>query len=131
MDEAATLRHLLALKTTPANEQDRAHVADLARQVQYTITTVEMAYLNHGYAGAEPEAEAAKKFIQLDVVKHHEAERGFVLLSRHWMVERTFACLGRFRRLARDYERLGKMLDAWHWNAPGMLLLGKAAFPSA
>ena len=65
------------------------------------------------------------------LVKHKEAKRGFVLLPRRWVVERTFAWLGRFRRLARDYERLGKTLEAWHWLAAVALLLGKAAFQSA
>ena len=46
--------------------------------------------------------------IQLEVVKHPEAKRGFVLLPRRWVVERSFAWAARFRRLARDYERLAQ-----------------------
>jgi len=127
-----TLGHLLALKVTPANEQERDQVADLAKQVQRaTDYTVEVAFVDQGYTGEEPEIEAAKKLIKLEVVKHHEAKRGFVLLPRRWVVERSFAWLGRFRRLARDYERLGKTLEGLHWLAAVALLLGKAAFPSA
>src|SRR5215210_1327567 len=44
--------------------------------------------------------------IRLEVVKYQEARRGFVLLPRRWVVERSFAWATRFRRLARDYERL-------------------------
>jgi transposase len=40
----------------------------------------------------------------LEVIKLPEAKRGFVLLSRRWVVERSFAWTVRFRRLARDYE---------------------------
>ncbi len=54
-----------------------------------------------------------------------------MLLPRRWVVERTFGWLGRFRRLARDYERLDKTLAAWHWLAAVAILLGKAAFSSA
>jgi transposase len=53
-----------------------------------------------------------------------EAEKGFVLLPRRWVVERTFAWLGRFRRLARDYERTSKYLAAYHWLAAISLMLG-------
>ena len=51
------------------------------------------------------------------VVKLEEAKKGFVLLPRRWVVERTFAWLGRFRRLARDYERLSQTLAGFHWVA--------------
>jgi transposase len=127
-----TLGHLLALKATPADEQERAQVAALAVEVQKaTDYSVEVAFVDQGYTGDEPAKEAAAQCIQLEVVKHHEAKRGFLLLPRRWVVERTFAWLGRFRRLARDYERLDKTLEAWHWLAAVMLLLGKAALPSA
>jgi transposase len=127
-----TLGNLLALKVTPANEQERAQVAELADAVQKaTDYTVELAFVDQGYTGEEPETEAAKKLIRLEVVKHTQAKRGFVLLPRRWVVERTFAWLGRFRRLARDYERLGKTLEGLHWLAAVALLLGKAAFQSA
>ena len=127
-----TLGHLLALKVTPANEQDREQVADLAANVQKaTDYHVELAFVDQGYTGDEPAKEAAAQCIKLEVVKHKEAKRGFVLLPRRWVVERTFGWLGRFRRLARDYERLGKTLEAWHWLAAVALLLGKAAFQSA
>ena len=127
-----TLGHLLALKVTPANEQERDQVADLAKQVQRaTDYAVEVAFVDQGYTGDEPADHAAVQCIKLEVVKHHEANRGFVLLPRRWVVERSFAWLGRFRRLARDYERLGKTLEAWHWLAAVALLLGKAALQSA
>jgi transposase len=52
--------------------------------------------------------------LQPEVVKHTEAKRGFVLLPRRWLEERTFACAARFRRLARDYERLATMITGYH-----------------
>src|SRR6266536_663349 len=77
-----TLGHLLALHVTPANEQDRAQVAELA-----------------------------------------EAKRGFVLLPRRWVVERSFAWMTRFRRLSRDYERLPQTLVGFHLLAFTVLML--------
>jgi transposase len=113
-----TLGNLLALKVTAANEQEREQVATLAAKVQeVTGGTVELAFVDQGYTGAAAQQQAEPYGIQLEVVKHHEAKRGFVLLPRRWVVERTFGWLGRFRRLTRDYERLANVLEGWHWLA--------------
>lgn len=119
-----TLGHLLALKVTPANEQDRAQVGALAKEVQeVTGESVQVAFADQGYMGEEPAAEAAAHGLQLQVVKHHEAKRGFVLLPRRWVVERSFAWAARFRRLARDYERLTSTFAGYHWLAFTSLML--------
>lgn len=119
-----TLGHLLALHVTPANEQDRAQVGELATQVQeLTGEHVQLAYVDQGYTG-EAAAEAAEQHgIELEVVKHTGAKRGFVLLPRRWVVERSFAWAARFRRLARDYERLAATLGAFHFLACACLML--------
>lgn len=119
-----TLGHLLALHVTPADEQDRAQVGELARQVQQiTEENVELAYVDQGYTGEAAEQAAAEHGIQLEVVKHTEAKRGFVLLPRRWVVERSFAWAARFRRLARDYERLATTLEAFHFLAFACLMI--------
>ena len=119
-----TLGHLLAVKVTAANEQDRAQVADLAQAVQAaTGENVQLAYVDQGYTGEQPAADAVQHGMQLEVVKHWEAKRGFVLLPRRWVVERSFAWAARFRRLARDYERLAATLAGYHWLAFAMLML--------
>ena len=127
-----TLGHLLALKVTPANEQERAQVADLTSEVQEaTGESVHVAYVDQGYTGAEP-ADAAKAHgIELMVVKLEEAKRGFVLLPRRWVVERSFAWASRFRRLARDYERLPQTVAGLHWLAFLVLMLNSLFHKSA
>jgi len=127
-----TLGHLLALKVTAANEQERAQVADLTARVQeVTGGTVEVAFVDQGYTGEAAAGEATANGIRLEVVKHTEAKKGFVLLPRRWVVERTFGWLGRFRRLARDYERLTETLAGWHWLAFLTLLLPRLGLNSA
>lgn len=119
-----SLGTLLALKITPANEQDRAQVADLTHQVQEaTGDSVKIAWVDQGYTGADPAAASAQNGIELEVVKLAEAKRGFVLLPRRWVVERSFGWASRFRRLARDYERLPATLANFHWIAFATLLL--------
>ena len=127
-----TLGHLLALKVTAANEQDRAQVGALAEALQAaTGENVELTYVDQGYTGEKPAAAAQAHGRRLEVVKHHETKRGFVLLPQRWVVERTFAWAARFRRLARDYERLAETLAAYHWLALVTLMLPLLFAPSA
>jgi len=119
-----TLGHLLALHVTPANEQERAQVAELSRKVQEaTGESVEIAYVDQGYTGQDALEAAASEGIKLEVVKLSEAKHGFVLLPKRWVVERSFAWMSRFRRLARDYERLAQTLGGLHFVAFAILML--------
>jgi transposase len=119
-----TLGYLLALHVTPANDQDRAQVGQLAAAVQAaTGDHVEVAFVDQGYTGDAAETAAAEQGVRLDVVKLDEAKRGFVLLPKRWVVERSFAWTARFRRLARDYERLPATLRGLHVVAFVCLML--------
>ena len=119
-----TLGHVLAPRVTAANEQDRAQVGALAADVQAaTEETVELAYVDQGYTGAAPAEQAAAHGMKLEVIKLDHAKRGFVLLPRRWVVERSFGWAARFRRLARDYERLASSLAGLHWLAFVCLML--------
>jgi transposase len=123
-----TLGHLLALHVTAADEQDRAQVATLAEAVQeITGESIELAYVDQGYTGENPAQAAEKHGLRLEVVKHTEVKRGFVLLPRRWVVERSFAWAARFRRLARDYERLSTTLAGLHYLAFAILMRANLA----
>jgi transposase len=119
-----TLGHLLALHVTAANEQERAQVGQWTERVQeVTGDAVEVAFVDQGYTGDQAAQAAAAHGIQLEVVKRPAAKHGFVLLPRRWVVERSFAWAARFRRLARDYERLPATLAGLHFLAFVILLL--------
>jgi transposase len=121
-----TLGLLLSLHVTAADEQDRGQVGKLARDVQrQTGKSVELAYVDQGYTGEKAAAAAEKQKIELSVVKLPEAKRGFVLLPRRWVVERSFAWLARCRRLARDYERLASTLKGMHLAAFAIVMLAR------
>ena len=119
-----TLGHLLALHVTPANEQDRSQAGKLAQAVQEeTCASVEIAFVDQGYTGEAAANEASAHGVELHVVKLPEAKRGFVLLPRRWVVERSFGWAARFRRLARDYEKLPQTLAGLHYVAFALLML--------
>jgi transposase len=123
-----TLGQLLTLHVTPASEQDRDQVATLAAAVQeVTGQQVDIAFVDQGYTGVAVAQDAAVHGIRLEVIKHPEAKRGFILLPRRWVVERSFGWLARFRRLARDYERLPETVAGLNFLAFACLLLHRAA----
>ena len=123
-----TLGHMLALHVTPASTDDRAEVGRLAQAVQAsTGQSVDLAYVDQGYTGPKA-ADAAKAHgIKLEVVKLADAKRGFVLLPRRWVVERSFAWATRFRRLVKDYEGYASTLAGLHLVAFVCLMLKQAA----
>ncbi|RZK22370.1 MAG: IS5 family transposase [Hymenobacter sp.] len=123
-----TLGQLLSVVITPANEQERAQVGELCRQVQeVTGQTVQVGFVDQGYTGEEAEYAAAVHDIDLQVVKKPEGQTGFVFLPRRWVVERSFAWLSRFRRLGRDYERLSSSLQQLHFVVFACLMLTRHA----
>lgn len=118
------LGYLLALHVRPANEQARVQVGQLAEKVQeVTGRSVELAYVDQGYTGEQPAQDAAAHGLQLEVIKPPEARKGFVLLPRRWVIERTSGWAVRIRRLARDYERLPEKLAGLHFPAFAIIML--------
>jgi transposase len=82
-----TLGHLLALHVSPASADDRAQVGLLAAVQEATGATVELGYVDQGYTGPDPAADAAAHGLRLEVVKLPAAKKGFVLLPKRWVVE--------------------------------------------
>jgi transposase len=124
-----TLGHVLTTVVTPASEQERSQVAELTEQVQaVTGESVELAYVDPGYTGTEPAESAQDHGIQLEVVKLPDAQgpqQGFVWLPKRWVVKRSLAWLARFRRLARDYERLPQTVAGLTFLAFTCLMLSR------
>ena len=122
-----TFGHLLAVHITPANEQERLQVEELARQVQQVSgEQVSLVYVDQGYTGDVPRQAARHAGIDLHAVRMPEAKHGFVLLPKRWVVERSFAWVSRFRRLVRDYERLPQTLSGIHFIVFAILMLPNA-----
>ncbi|HEY0784721.1 MAG TPA: transposase, partial [Acidobacteriaceae bacterium] len=123
-----TLGHLLALHVTPADVGDRTAVKRLAADIQdATGDSVSLAYVDQGYTGEVAASAAAAEGIALHVLKLPDAKRGFVLLPRRWVVERSFAWATRCRRLVKDYERYATTLASFHVIAFVGYMLNQAA----
>ncbi len=119
-----TVGHLLALHVTPANAHERDQVAGLAEAVQEaTGQTVTVAYVDQGYTGPTARDAAARHGIDLVVVKLEQAKSGFVLLPKRCVVERSIAWATRFRRLAKDYERLPEVGEGLYFLSFVSLML--------
>ena len=121
------LGNLLALAVTEASAQDRDAVASVARATQEaTGESVKVAIVDGAYRGPVAHDAAQEHGIELEVVLLPDTAKGFVLVPRRWVVERSFAWLSRFRRLVRDYERLPKTVAGLHFIAFACLMLSRA-----
>jgi transposase len=98
---------MLGLCVTPAHVQDRDGFLPLLKEVRRVFVFLERLFADGAYRGTET-AAAAKRVgnVVLEIVKRSDAAKGFVVLPKRWIVERTFSWLGRCRRLAKDFENL-------------------------
>jgi len=96
---------LLAVVVTIAGIQDRDAAHRLLTELR-RFSTVRLVWADGGYAGRL--VIWARKFLALtiEVVKRTDDAKGFAVLPRRWVVERTFAWISKFRRCVRDYETL-------------------------
>ncbi len=92
-----------------------------------TGESVELVYVDQGYTGEKASEAAKAQGAELCVVKLAEAKKGFVLLPKRWVVERSFAWATRCRRLVKDYERYAQTLAGLHVVAFACLMLKRAA----
>lgn len=82
-------------------------IAPLMAIAKKRFRSLKKAVADGGYQGqATADDVAAQARMGLEIVKRSDTATGFVLLPKRWIVERTFAWLGRCRRLAKDYENL-------------------------
>lgn len=100
-----TLGLLLVVLVTPASVQDRDGAHSLLGLVRERFSTISLVWADGGYAGRLVIWAQQVLHLAVTVVKRSDDTKGFVVLPRRWVVERTFGWLLRHRRLVRDYER--------------------------
>lgn len=121
---------MLGVSVTPANVQDRDGVLPLLKQVRRLFVFLKRLFADGSYSGAET-AAAVKRVgkVDLEIVKRSDSVKGFVVLPKRWIVERTFGWLGRCRRLAKDVENLTRTQLAFIQLALIRLMMRRIATP--
>ncbi len=110
-----TLGLLLAVVVTAASVQDRDGATDLLGRLGHTFWRLRLLWADQAYAGDLSSwlwALRPWRKIRLEIVRRPEGAKGFLLLPKRWIVERTFGWFGRYRRLAKDYEYLTRTSEA-------------------
>jgi transposase len=104
---------LLNVVVHPADVQDRDGAYELLRRSRASFPFIERIFADAGYQGPKMAVAVARTGDwKLEIVKRTELHR-FVVLPKRWVVERTFAWIGRNRRLARDFERYARTVAAF------------------
>jgi transposase len=119
---------LVAVVVHAANIQDRDGAPELLASIRQAFPWLRHLFADGAYSGAKLEA-ALKKIGKwnLEIVKRSDTAKGFQLLPRRWVVERTLAWLGRCRRLAKDFEQTIESAETWIMIAAVRLLTRRLA----
>ena len=123
-----TLGLLLKVLVTEANIGEREGAAWLLTCLGERFPRLQLVWVDGGFSGEEFAARIEKECgLKIEVVKRSDAAKGFVLLPRRWLVERTFAWLGNYRRLSKDYEYSLYSSDAMIYAAMIHLMVRRLA----
>lgn len=112
-----TIGMLLVVLVTGAGTQDRDGARPLLQQLTRSCRRIQLVWADGGYAGKLVTWAAEQLRLRLQIVKRPDHSKGFIVLPRRWVVERTLAWIARHRRCVRDYERLPEHHEAMvHWS---------------
>ena len=105
---------LLSVVVHPASVQDRDGAAQvLSKRVRRRFPFIEVIFADAGYQGPRVRDTVRKSGAwRIEIVKRPDAQKGFAVIARRWVVERTLAWISRNRRLARDFENLARTATA-------------------
>jgi transposase len=106
--------HLVGFDVHPADVQDRDGAQGVIAGIRSLYPWLRHLFADGGYAGDKLKTALAEiGDWTVEIIKRSDAAQGFEVLPRRWVVERTFAWLGRCRRLAKDFERTLESAIAW------------------
>jgi putative transposase len=120
---------LLTVFVTKGSVPERAGAQQMLEQTpQAILDKLRLLWADGGFSGPDFEAWVYEHCgCLVEIVKRSDDQKGFVVLPRRWIVERTFAWFSRFRRLSKDYERLAETSEAWIYTAMIRLMLKRLA----
>lgn len=103
---------IIAIVVHEASIQDRDGAKLILETFKKGFTRLKLIWADGGYAGKLIEWTRENIHRKLEIVKRSDDVKGFVVLPKRWIVERTFGWLGRYRRLSKDYEQLTENSEA-------------------
>ena len=125
-----TLGLLVTAIVHTADIQDRDGAPAVLTSIRASFPWLRHIFADGGYAGEKLEAALrGQGDWTLEIIKRSDAAKGFVLLPRRWVVERTFAWFGRNRRLSKDFEETIESSTAWLMLASVQLMTRRIATP--
>ena len=123
-----TLGLILCVVVSPANLNERKGLVQLLQNVRHQLPRLHHIWLDKGYRGESFAKRMLLCFaVVLDIVSSPKGSKGFVLQHRRWVVERTFAWLGNYRRLARDFEQRHDSSESFIYMASADIILKRLA----
>jgi putative transposase len=122
---------ILKVRVHAASVQDRDGATLVLEQIDEPLSKLELIWADGGYAGAKLASWMSERFgqrpLRLEIVRRSDAQKGFAVLPRRWVVERTFGWLNNFRRLSKDYEFRTDSSEAFIFLAASLLLIARLA----
>ncbi len=109
--------NLLRVIVHRANMPDRDGAACVLEDVDESFPRLEKIWVDQAYNGDLANALDERYKVILEIVEKPADQKGFVVIPRRWVVERTFAWLGRYRRLSKDYEHRPEYSESWVYLA--------------
>lgn len=116
---------------TPASVQDRDGAVPVLRRAVQEYPTLVKVWVDGGYQGKVVDDVREETQLDIEVVKRSDDQRGFKVLPRRWVVERTNGWLGKFRILSKEYERTIESSRADILHAMSMIMLRRLTLPAA
>jgi putative transposase len=126
-----TLGLLVAIVVHPANIQDRDGAKMVLTKAQGRFSSIRMIWADSGYSGKLINWVKIAFGSVLEIVKRPTDTKGFIVVRKRWIVERTFGWLGRYRRLSKDYEGLTDISETMAQIAMINLMVNRLAPRSA
>jgi transposase len=122
---------ILAVLVTPASVQDRDGAVPVLREVHREYPTVSKVWVDGAYTGKVIDDLRAETAIDIEMVKRSDDVRGFVVVPKRWIGERTNGWFGKFRILSKEYERTIRSSRSDILHAMSMIMLRRLTVPAA
>ncbi len=122
---------ILAVSVTPASVQDRDGAVPVLREVHREHPTVSKVWVDGAYNGQVIDDLRAETSIDIEMVKRSDDVKGFEVVPKRWIGERTNGWYGKFRILSKEYERTIQSSRSDILHAMSMLMLRRLTVPAA